>query len=315
MNMDFSALKYCKVITEKDPRLDIPGFAHEIPLQLDGIRKDIMFLDEKIAPGFFLNEYMWHMPGQAIPQRDADLALAAPHVSSYDKVISFVGTNPDNLYDLCGEVEILLENHRFVLDRHFAVYIPAGMCHSVTVRRVDRPIWQYVVGHGKRFDATPCEIPGSGSGRDLAKLFAYSYGQGFELPDYRKGGGPRDEPGRHDHITLMDEEMVPGAEFYIEASWMGTAPRKPLPPDVKIPGPKRHIHPFPELITYFGTNWDDPYDLQGHVYLTLEDQPFDITKSFVAYIPEDVPHCPLYLEEKLDHRIVPFTAGPAKKYI
>lgn len=315
MNMDFSALKYCKVITEKDPRLDIPGFAHEIPLQLDGVRKDIMFLDEKIAPGFFLNEYMWHMPGQAIPQSDADLALAAPHVSSYDKVISFVGTNPDNLYDLCGEVEILLENHRFVLDRHFAVYIPAGMCHSVTVRRVDRPIWQYVLGHGKRFDATPCEIPGSGSGRDLAKLFAYSYGQGFELPDYRKGGGPRDEPGRHDHITLMDEEMVPGAEFYIEASWMGTAPRKPLPPDVKIPGPKRHIHPFPELITYFGTNWDDPYDLQGHVYLTLEDQPFDITKSFVAYIPEDVPHCPLYLEEKLDHRIVHFTAGPAKKYI
>ena len=54
MNMDFSALKYCKVITEKDPRLDIPGFAHEIPLQLDGVRKDIMFLDEKIAPGFFI---------------------------------------------------------------------------------------------------------------------------------------------------------------------------------------------------------------------------------------------------------------------
>lgn len=313
--MDFSALKHCKVVTGKDPRLDDQMFAHETPLQLDGVRRDVMILDEEVAPGFFVNEYMWHMPGKPAPQNEVEMKAAAPHVSSYDKVISFVGTNPDNLYDLCGEVEVLLENRRFTLNRHFAVYIPAGMCHAIAVKRVDRPIWQYVLGHGTKYDAMPCEIPQEGSGCNLEKLFSYSYGQGFELPDDRKGGGPRDEPGRHDHITLMDEDMVPGAEFYIEASWMGTAPRKPLPEGAVRPGPKRHTHPFPELIAYFGTNWEDPYDLQGHVYLTLEDHEFDITKSFVAYIPENIPHCPLYLEEKLSHRMVHFTAGPAKKYI
>ena len=313
-NEDFRILKDCTVITTKDPRLDDPSFRHETPLQLDGVRRDIIYLDEEVAPAFFYNEYMWHMPGAAVIQSEAELASAAPHTSPYDKVISFVGSNPDNLYDLGGNVEVVLNGQVFDLTRCFAVYIPAGMVHSVTVKKVDRPIWQYVLGHGKRYEAIPAQMPQADPGVDLGKQFSYSYGQGFDLPDYRKGGGPNDTPGRHDHITLMNEQVVPEAQFYIEASWLGPGPRAPLPPGVKHAGPKRHIHPFPELITFFGTNWDDPYDLNGHVYLTLEDHEFDITQTFVVYIPEDVPHCPLYFEE-IPNRMVHFTAGPVGVYV
>ena len=314
MSMDFSVLKHCTVVTERDPRLDDPAFQHDTPLQLDGIRKDIMYLDEQVVPNFFLNEYMWHVPGTPVEQSEVELKAAAPHVSSYDKVISFIGTNEEDLYDICGEVEILLENRRFTLTRHFAVYIPAGMCHAVTVKRVDRPMWQYVLGNANRYDSTPCEIPAEGSGRDLEKLFAYRYGVGPLPEDVTKGTGPKDQFGRHDHITRMDEDIVPDAQFYIEASWMGTAPQAPLPEGVEHAGPGTHWHPFPELINFFGADPENPYDLGTHVYLTLEDQPFDITKSFVACIPSDVPHCPLYMK-KIENRMVHFTAGPSSSYI
>lgn len=313
--MVFSELKHCRVITELDERLKDPKFIHETPEQLDGYREQIMWVDGENIPGAFYSEYIWHYPGKPQSQAEWEKVATGPHTHPFGKVIAFAGSNPDNLYDLGGEVEIWIENQKFVQNRSFLAYIPAGMCHGpIKVKKVDRPIFQYVLGSAPKYESTKCEMPNEDSGRDLSKLFVYSYKQGIDLPDYRKGGGPNDDPGRHDHITYLDEEVVPGADFYVEASWMGTKPRAPLPPGVKHPGPKEHIHPFPEIITFFGTNRDDLYDLCGDVVLFMEGKEFIIDRSFVAYIPENIPHAPLYVRNIHD-RMFHFTAAPAKKYI
>lgn len=313
--MDFSQLKNCSVIMELDERLKDPNFLHETPEQLDGRREQIIWVDGENVPGGFYSEYMWHLPGTPQIQEEWEKSATGSHTHSFGEVIAFAGSNPDNLYDLGGEVEIWIENQKFVMDRSFLVYIPAGMCHGpIKMNKVERPIFQYVLGSASKYECTKCEMPEKSSRKDLSKQFVYSYKQGVDLPDYRKGGGPNDTPGRHDHITFLDGEVVPDADFYVEASWIGSAPPPPLPEGVKHPGPKEHAHAFPEIIVFFGADEKDFYDLNGEVVLYMEGQKFVFDRSFVAFVPGEVPHCPLYFG-KINGRMVHFTSGPAGKYL
>ena len=136
--------------------------------------------------------------------------------------------------------------------------------------------------------------------------------QNIQLPRYRQGGQPigegeLDGARRHmEHVIWLDSEVVPGA-FYAECVWIwpwGKPSEKGVPP---------HTHPFDEVIAYFGTNLDDPYDLGGEVELWLEDEQFFLAKSFIAFIPAGMKHCPLR-HKKVERPIFHFTMGPGKKY-
>jgi hypothetical protein len=59
----------------------------------------------------------------------------------YDEYIGFVGSNPENPQDLCGEVEVWLGDEKHVINKSCAIFIPKGLQHCpVYFRRVDRPI-------------------------------------------------------------------------------------------------------------------------------------------------------------------------------
>lgn len=53
---------------------------------------------------------------------------------------------------------------------------------------------------------------------------------------------------------------------------------------------EKHTHPFPEIIVFFWTDFNDIHNLQGEVELWVERKPYNINKSFVAIIPEEVEH-------------------------
>jgi len=131
-------------------------------------------------------------------------------------------------------------------------------------------------------------------------------------PEYRAKS--KDEPGRHVHIAYLDAEVVENANFYVEASWFGTAPRPAAPPGREPSGPEPHEHPFPELITFFGTNPDDVHDLGGEAELWIDGEQHILTQSFVAFIPGGVVHCPLMLRN-VKRPIFHFTAGPGRMYV
>jgi hypothetical protein len=116
------------------------------------------------------------------------------------------------------------------------------------------------------------------------------------------------------HISYLDGEVVPGANFYVEASWFGTAAPLPREPGKEPLGPQPHVHPFPELITFFGTNPDDVSDLGGEVELWIDGEQHIITRSCVAYIPGGVIHCPLMVRG-IKRPIFHFTAGPGRTYV
>ncbi len=303
------------IVTQLKKGLKLPPFRHgEVIGEAapGSLKKHVLWLDEETIPGCFYSEYLWHFPGKK-SEGPAGTMGPEPHVHPFDEVIAFVGTNQDDIFDLAGEIEIWLEDRAFVMTKSFLVYIPAGMKHCpLKIRRIDKPIFQYVLGSGTRYEGTEKADRTAPAGHDLSRQFVFQYKKNIVHPEYR--GNAPDEPGRHMHIAYLDEEVVPGAHFYVEASWFGTAPR-PKPVDGKAPvGPQPHVHPFPELITFFGTNPDDVQDLGAEVELWIDGKQHIITESFVAYIPGNVVHCPLRTRN-ITRPIFHFTAGPGKTYV
>lgn len=65
----------------------------------------------------------------------------------------------------------------------------------------------------------------------------------------------------------------------------------------KIHGP--HTHDYPELLGYFGTNLDDPFDLGGEIelYMGEEMEKHTFNKSTLIYLPANFVHCPLIFKK------------------
>ena len=117
-----------------------------------------------------------------------------------------------------------------------------------------------------------------------------------------------------DHNGWVRKETVPGATFYAEALWFWPGERKQPAPGEPDTSPQAHTHPFPEMIGFFGTNPDDIHDLGGEVELFIGGEKHVMTRSFVAYIPANLEHCPLHINRIGDRPIFHFTAGPGAMY-
>jgi len=78
-----------------------------------------------------------------------------PHVHDTDEIIGFFGSDPENPYDLGGEVEIYLEDEKHVIDRTAMIFVPAGMVHCpLVITRVDRPIFHFTTVTGGKYVKT-----------------------------------------------------------------------------------------------------------------------------------------------------------------
>ena len=105
-------------------------------------------------------------------------------------------------------------------------------------------------------------------------------------------------------ILWMDEDVVEGA-FQMNCSWY-------LKPTTT--GPKSHTHDADEIIGFFGSNPDDPYDLGAEIEFWIEDEQFILTKTCMIFVPRGMKHCPLILR-KVDHPVFHFTTVNTGKYI
>jgi len=112
-----------------------------------------------------------------------------------------------------------------------------------------------------------------------------------EIREKQEQRGPRDKR-MMEHVIWMDDEVIPGA-LYSELVWFW--PGHLPPPDVARKGPAvpTHTHEFPEVLCYLGTDLNNPHDLGGEIEFWLDGEQFNLTKSFIAFIPGGMKHCPL----------------------
>ena len=102
---------------------------------------------------------------------------------------------------------------------------------------------------------------------------------------------------RMEHVLWIDNDVLPGS-YYGESTWIWpqSYPNQITPDELA----KRttatnpmfpHVHDFPELLSWWGTDPDHPEDTSAMGMLIGEEE-IPLEKSWVAYIPAHVKHMP-----------------------
>jgi hypothetical protein len=124
------------IITELKPGLDVPDFRSESASRMT----HFLWLGDALVKGAFYMECVWIW-------KKSEGKGPEPHKHDYDEVLAFFGTNPDDIHDLGGELEIYIEDERHVSDKSCLIYIPKNTMHCpLRTLRLDRPIIHFVVG-------------------------------------------------------------------------------------------------------------------------------------------------------------------------
>jgi len=105
-------------------------------------------------------------------------------------------------------------------------------------------------------------------------------------------------------ILWMDDKVVEGA-FQMNCSWYLRPPAKQMSTS--------HTHDCDEIIGFFGSNPQDPYDLGAEIEFWLEDEQYILTKSCMIFVPKGMKHCPLILK-RVDRPVFHFTTVNAGQY-
>lgn len=107
----------------------------------------ILWMDSNVCPGAFQMNTAWYY---AVPEKDP---VFEEHSHEADELIGFFGSDPDNPYDLGGEIVVTLDGEEHRLTKSSLIFCPSGMPHmQMSIRRVDRPIFHFSVVTSGKYD-------------------------------------------------------------------------------------------------------------------------------------------------------------------
>ena len=134
--------KYGKyVVTD----LIIPEEKKKIAADYAKYAKRILWMDENVVEGAFHMNTAWYLKATTTLEDK-------PHVHDTDEIIGFFGNDPNNPYDLGGEIEMWIEDEKHVITKSALLFVPAGIKHCpLILKRVDRPIFHFTTVFGKRY--------------------------------------------------------------------------------------------------------------------------------------------------------------------
>ena len=90
-------------------------------------------------------------------------------------------------------------------------------------------------------------------------------------------------------ILWIDNNVCEGA-FQMNTAWyFAAAPRDPIF--------EAHEHGYSELIGFYGSNPEDPYDLNGVIEFTVNGEAHRLTRSTLIFMPGGLEHNPMRILE------------------
>jgi hypothetical protein len=85
--------------------------------------------------------------------RTGAMAGLQEHSHPFDEYVLFVGTNPEDQFDLGAEVEFWLGGEKHMVTRTCAVFCPAGVAHCpLVVHSLDRPFIFITTGNSLGYE-------------------------------------------------------------------------------------------------------------------------------------------------------------------
>lgn len=88
-------------------------------------------------------------------------------------------------------------------------------------------------------------------------------------------------------IITVDNEVVPGAQFYADTKWILPGAKE----EIKLC--ESHTHKFGEMISFYGYNYDNIQDLGAEIEITIDNEKNIVDRSFAAYVPPGIQHGPI----------------------
>lgn len=267
----------------------------------------LLSVNDEIVKDFFYADCVWFWSGES------QYPMEESHFHDFDEVIAFMGSNPEDPYDLGGKVSIWLDDKEEVLTNSSLIFVRAGTKHCpILLSRIDRPIFLITMAPNATYTRTNLRGEADEPGPSTRKLSDYTIITEFKQNFYVHPGDsdapppPRspDNTIKSTRVFYLDEDVVEGA-FYTEFLWIyegsGTVPEP------------EHSHDWEELIGMVGSDPKHPRDLGGPMSIALDGEIHTITESSFICVPGGVKHCPWKFLGIKKPTLV-FTAGPARKY-
>lgn len=114
----------------------------------DKFGKRQLWLDGKSIPGAFqMNTCLWCKPNAEAIRANPESQVGKAHSHPYPEILGFVGTNPDDPWDLGGEVEFWVDGECHRITKSTMVFLPPNLphCPLMTVSQGDKPILHFSV--------------------------------------------------------------------------------------------------------------------------------------------------------------------------
>jgi len=107
-------------------------------------------------------------------------------------------------------------------------------------------------------------------------------------------------------MLFLDNSVAKGA-FYVESAWQ-------LPAFANESRGESHTHDYDEVIAFFGSDPENPHDLNAEAQIHIGGEVHTVTKSCLIFVPKGVPHGPIDFK-KQKKPIFHFSCGTSKKYM
>jgi hypothetical protein len=113
----------------------------------DQDKSRIAYLDDTVIKDAFYLTCRWYT--KPFPDRNEN------HSHDFDEVLGFIGSDWENPGELNGEIELWLEDEKYILTKSCLVFLPKGLKHlPLRVLRVDRPIMHIGTGPHSNYTRT-----------------------------------------------------------------------------------------------------------------------------------------------------------------
>jgi len=107
----------------------------------DKFAQRICWIDGKVVPGAFQMNTAWY---SAVPERDP---IFGEHChDDADELIGFIGSNPEDPYDLGAEIEVGINGELHRLTKSSMIFLPGGMKHlPLSIISLERPVLHFSI--------------------------------------------------------------------------------------------------------------------------------------------------------------------------
>ena len=108
-------------------------------------------------------------------------------------------------------------------------------------------------------------------------------------------------------IITVDDEVVPGAEFFAESQWILPGAQG----EIKLC--ESHTHEFGEMLGFYGYSYENIQDLGAEIEIVIDNEINILDRSFAAYMPPGIQHGPIIVKN-IQRPILWVCSGRAPRY-